>query len=92
MRKFLALSLVLAGVSATAMPAFARDDARCTAAAQRLSPEAVSAKLAENGYKVTRIKSERGCYEVHATDKAGARVELRVDPADAKILRSKQDR
>ena len=93
MRKFLAVTLALAGITAgAAAPAFARDDARCSQGpgAVRLSEDAVKAKLAEGGYKVTRVKSEHGCYEVRATDQAGAAVELRVDPASAKILRTKK--
>jgi hypothetical protein len=57
-----------------------------------MSTDAVQAKLAEAGYRVTRIKTEHGCYEVHATDRSGARLELSVDPATAKVVRSKQDR
>lgn len=92
MRKFLVLTAALAGIAAAA-PAFARDDARCTASpgAARLSADAVRAKLAESGYKVGRIKTEHGCYEVHATDRGGAAVELRVDPVTATVLRTEMD-
>jgi hypothetical protein len=94
MRKFLTLTLALAGVTAVAAaPAFARDDARCTVSpgAARLSTDAVRARLAESGYKVTRVKTEHGCYEVHATDQGGAAVELRVDPVTAKVVRTEMD-
>ncbi|HEY7607657.1 MAG TPA: PepSY domain-containing protein [Alphaproteobacteria bacterium] len=93
MRKFLTLTLALAGIAVgAAAPAFARDDARCTLSpgAVRLSADAVRAKLAEGGYKVMRVEDEHGCYEVHATDQGGTAVELRVDPASAKILRTKK--
>ncbi|MCW5771454.1 MAG: PepSY domain-containing protein [Rhodospirillaceae bacterium] len=92
MRNYLVIALAIAGIGAAA-PAFAGEHVRCRveAGAQRLSHEAVSAKLAANGYKVTRIKSERGCYEVRATDKSGARVELKVDPVTAAVLRTEQD-
>lgn len=94
MRKFLTLTLALAGLAAVAAaPAFARDDVRCTQApgAARLSEDAVRAKLAESGFKVTRVKTEHGCYEVRATDQRGAAVELRVDPVTAKVLRTEMD-
>ena len=94
MRKFLTLTLALAGLTAVAAaPAFARDDARCAASpgAARLSADAVRAKLAESGYKIGRIKTEHGCYEVHATDRAGTAVELRVDPVTARVLRTEMD-
>ena len=32
--------------------------------------------LATDGFKVRQIKVEKGCYEVYATDKSGARVNL----------------
>jgi hypothetical protein len=94
MRKLLTLAVAAAGIAlGAAAPAFARDDVRCspTVGAAPLSAEAVQAKLAEAGYKVVRIKAEHGCYEVHATDQRGTRLELRVDPATAKVLRAKQD-
>jgi hypothetical protein len=94
MRKFLALTLALAGITAgTAAPALARDESRCTQSpgSARMSEDAVKAKLADAGYKITRIKREHGCYEVHATDQSGTRLELRVDPASAKILRAEKD-
>lgn len=92
MGKFLILTVALAGIAA-ATPAFARDDARCGASpgATRLSADAVRAKLAESGYNVVRIKTDDGCYEVRATDRGGARVELRVDPVTAKVLRTEMD-
>ncbi len=92
MRKLLVLAAAVAGLAA-ATPAFARDGARCTVnpGAERLSADAVRAKLAESGYKVARIKTEHGCYEVHATDRGGIAVELRVDPVSAKVLRTEMD-
>ncbi len=89
MRKLLVLAAAIAGIAASA-PAFARDGTRCTVGpgAERLSADAVRAKLAESGYTVARIKTEHGCYEVHATDRGGAAVELRVDPVTAKVLRT----
>jgi hypothetical protein len=92
MRKLIILTAAIAGIAAAA-PAFARDDARCTVSpgAGRLSADAVRAKLAESGYKVARIKTGHGCYEVHATDRGGAAVELRVDPVTAKVLRTEMD-
>lgn len=93
MRKFLILAAALSAIAVGAAPAFARDDARCTVSpgAARLSADAVRAKLAEAGYTVTRVKTEHGCYEVRATDRGGAAVELRVDPVTAKVIRAEMD-
>jgi hypothetical protein len=49
-------------------------------------------KLKAVGYGSFReIDREQGVYEVKAVDAKGARVELKVDPATGKVLRSKHD-
>jgi hypothetical protein len=53
-----------------------------------LSQEAIAAKLKEQGYEVTRTETKRSCYEVKANDSQGRRVELYVDPATARVVRS----
>ena len=84
--------LTLAALGAFAAgPAFAGSySGTCTAApkAQWMTEFAAQAKITEDGYTVTSIKTTRtgGCYEVYATDKSGKKVELFLDPVTAKIV------
>jgi uncharacterized membrane protein YkoI len=49
-------------------------------------------KLKAEGYgSFHEIDRDHGVYEVKAVDAKGARVELKIDPATGKILRSKHD-
>ena len=56
-------------------PAFA---AGCSKAptAQWQTKESLQTKLEAEGLKVKRIKTEKGCYEVYAIDKAGKKVNV----------------
>ena len=60
----------------------------CTAepVANWLSPDAVKAKIVQQGYSVARVKSSGTCYEVYTRDKNGNRVELFVNPANASVV------
>jgi hypothetical protein len=64
----------------------------CTAApeAQWMTEAAIKAKVAEAGYTVAKLKRTRtgNCYEAYVTDKNGKRMELFLDPTDAKIVHS----
>ena len=51
-----------------------------------LSPDAVKAKLEQQGYTVARIKSSGTCYEAYTRDKNGNKVELFVNPANASVV------
>ena len=42
--------------------------------------EALQVKLETEGWKISRIKTDDGCYEVRATDKEGRRVEASYNP------------
>ena len=68
-----AISILAAG------SAFAAD--KCKVAKEEWQPEAaLKAKLEGEGWKVTRIKHEDGCYEVYGTDGKGAKAETLFDP------------
>ena len=64
----------------------------CTTApeAQWMTEAAIKAKIAEGGYTVAKLKRTRtgNCYEAYVTDKNGKRMELFLDPTDAKIVHS----
>jgi hypothetical protein len=82
-------ALALAGFAGAS---FASDD-RCTEAPKSawLSQDAISAKLKEQGFDVVRTETKRACYEVKARDAQGRRVELKVDPATARIVRQEPE-
>lgn len=74
-----------------ASPAFA-DDYRCDAPMTEWQPrDNLQKKLEAEGWKVKRIKTEGGCYEVYAFDKDGRRVEAYFDPKSLELLRKKKD-
>ena len=86
----LALAL-FAGLAAG--PAFAAGYAgTCTTApqAQWMTEAAAQAKIAEAGYTVANLKRTRAgnCYEAYVTDKSGKKMELFLDPTNAKIIHS----
>lgn len=43
------------------------------------------------GWNVTRIKTEDGCYEIRGTDRQGQRFKAKVNPATLAIVRMKTD-
>ncbi len=66
----------LALLTLTAGPALA--DGKCSSApkANWQPKSALETQLRANGYKVSQIKTEGGCYEVYATDKDGNRANM----------------
>jgi hypothetical protein len=82
---------LLAGFAAS--PAFATSYAgTCTTAPedQWITEADARAKITEAGYKVGKIKRTRtgNCYEAYVTDKDGKKMELFLDPTNAKIIHS----
>ena len=93
----LALATTLVAGGAVVFPALAQSAAEtpATTAASRLNIAQIHDKLAAAGYtSIDEIERKRDDYEVKATDAEGRRVELRVDAATAKILKTevKRDR
>ncbi|MBO6946891.1 MAG: PepSY domain-containing protein [Rhodospirillales bacterium] len=91
MKKYLAAAAAITVLGFGAAPAFA-DDYRCDAPMTEWQPrENLQQKLESEGWKVKRIKTEDGCYEVYAFDKDGKRVEAYFDPKSLELLRKKRD-
>ncbi|MBI2718159.1 MAG: PepSY domain-containing protein [Rhizobiales bacterium] len=69
-------AILTAAALLTAAPAFA--GAGCSSApAAKFQPQAtLESQLAGEGLTVRRIKTEKGCYEVYAVDKAGKKMNL----------------
>jgi hypothetical protein len=63
----------------TATAAFASE--RCSVPKAEWQPEqALRQKLEGAGWKINRIKTDEGCYEVYGTDANGKRAETYFDP------------
>lgn len=91
MRKIIALSA--AGFLATAsLPALASsDDVSCgNVSGQQMSVQNIAAKVSGMGYDVRKVERDDGCYEVYATDKNGARVELKLNPVTGEIVKTEK--
>ncbi len=93
MKRYLAAGLASTAVAAlllSAAAASADDDWRGkrlnVPADQWLSPSAVIDKLTAEGYKVRKIESDDGAYEVEMTDANGVRIETYVHPATGKLM------
>lgn len=88
MRK-IALFATAAAILGTATMAQAGSLGRpCTSAPQNqwLTIQALEAKVEALGYKVQKSKLKAACGEIYTIDKAGARVELFVDPTNGEIV------
>lgn len=87
MKAFLIAS-VLAVVSATS--ATASDDSNSNRLNvprdQWVSPSQMAEKLAAQGYKVHKIETDDGAYEVDMTDSNGVLMEVHVHPATGDVL------
>lgn len=46
----------------------------------------VKARIQSQGYSVGKVKTGGSCYEVYAKDKGGQKVELFVNPVDARVV------
>ncbi len=67
------VSMVAAGTSDAAT--------RCDVPADQWQPrEALQKKLEAEGWTVTKIKAEDGCYEAYATNAAGEKMDALFDP------------
>jgi hypothetical protein len=53
---------------------------------QWLSVQALQSKVELQGYKVQKAKLKKACGEFYTLDKAGAEVELFVDPTNGSIV------
>ena len=70
--------ITLAGLTAlVASPTFAAGATCSSAAASAFQPKAtLESQLKADGMTIKQIKTEKGCYEVYAIDKAGKKVNV----------------
>ena len=89
MRRLILSSLVVSVLGAGSALAAAN---RCDAPVTEWQPrEALQQKLESEGWKVTRIKTEGGCYEVYAIDDKGKKVETYFNPKTFEPVPSKRE-
>jgi hypothetical protein len=76
-------SLLLVAVSGSA---FASQ--RCNVPlAEWQTREVLQQKVEAEGWKITRIKTDDGCYKVGAVNDKGDRYEAKIDPGSLKVLK-----
>lgn len=54
--------------------------------------QALEKKLAAEGWKVNRLKTEDGCYEVYGVDRQGRRVEAYFNPKTLQTVKVRVER
>jgi hypothetical protein len=90
MRKTLLIATAFATAAGAALASDDRDDRRQPLTdvprSEWMSVSEVAQRLEAQGYRVREIDSERGAYEVEATDANGMRVEAYVHPVTGEIL------
>lgn len=88
MRSIIVVTIAAALLGGAAIATASERRGPCTAAApqQWLSLPDLAAKVEAQGYTVRKIELERGCGEAHVLDQNGVRAELRLDPADGRIV------
>jgi hypothetical protein len=88
MRKLTVLTVAAALIGTTSLAQASGLGRSCTAAPQNqwLSLDALQGKVEALGYSVRKGKLKNACGEFYATDKAGSRVELFVDPTNGTIV------
>ena len=83
---------IVAATFAAAVPA-AASSKNCGNAPQNqwMNLADITTKATGMGYKVRQVKVEDGCYEIHAVDKNGNRVEAHFNPVSAEVVKTKID-
>jgi hypothetical protein len=90
MRTMTKIACATAILGALAIPAQADDDDRhCgrVAAGEWMSVSDITARAASMGLDVREVERDDGCYEVKGRDGEGRRVELKLHPATAEIVK-----
>jgi hypothetical protein len=82
----LAATALLTGTSAFAEP-------QCTTPQNTEAVAKTMRALVDTGHRFTRMEVTKGkCYELHATDQDGRKVEIYVNPADGSATKSESKR
>jgi len=88
MKTFIISALALTSLAASAVMA----SEGCSVPMKDWQPrEALQSKLETQGWKVTRIKIDDGCYEAKAIDADGHKVEAYFNPVTLAKIRQERD-
>lgn len=80
--------ILLSTILIVALSGSALADQRCNVPLAEWQPrEALQQKVEAEGWKVTRIKTDDGCYKVSAVNDKGDRYEAKIDPSSLKIIK-----
>jgi len=80
-------------VAAGAVPSAARRNERCFVPIANWQPRSAVVDLAkQNGWKVRRIKTDDGCYELKGWDKRGRAFEVLIDPQSLENVKIEYDK
>ncbi len=80
--------ILLSTILIVALSGSALADQRCNVPLAEWQPrEALQQKVEAEGWKVTRIKTDDGCYKVSAVNDKGDRYEAKIDPGSLKIMK-----
>jgi len=81
------LALVAMLVVLTSTTAYASSNLCNVPEAQRQPIKALQQKLEGAGWKIKKMKTDRGCYEVYATTERGQRVEAYFNPQTFELVK-----
>lgn len=82
----------IAAAMLIATPAMADDDDKdCRSEGAIMDQNQIRAQLTEQGYEVRKLEMDDGCYEVHAMDANGQRVEMDIDPVSGETRKFEYD-
>jgi hypothetical protein len=90
LRRSFAIASTVALCAGVAQLAHADDD--CTAPLTNWKPVSeIDALARKQGWKVSRVRTDDGCYEIRGLDAHGQHFKAKVDPATLAIVRLKTD-
>jgi len=91
MRNFLIPSALVVALAAGASVALADSSPDKVAAAGTVSTSQVTSRLQSQGFTVSKIKLDDGSYKVKATDAAGHKQKLSVNPQTGDVISKGDD-
>lgn len=84
------IALIASAAALSAGAASAAD--KCNVPVSEWQPrQALEKKMLAEGWKIKKLKTEDGCYEIYGTDRQGRRVEAYFDPKTFKPVKVKVD-
>lgn len=85
MKTYLMATTLLIGLGAAGVALADDDDCRVPMADWQ-PRDAVQAMAEAQGWRVDRIKTDDGCYEIKGRDETGREIEVKVDPATLAVV------